>query len=75
MHLAVQAIRNGDCDQAIVAGISYIMTPLETASYSQLGVLSPDGVSKSFDDGANGYARADIGEFELMSSRAVLLIV
>jgi fatty acid synthase, animal type len=61
MHLAVQAIRNGECDQAIVAGVNCILGPLETSSFSQLGVLSPDGISKSFDDGANGYSRGDIG--------------
>ncbi|KAF9238192.1 polyketide synthase [Melanogaster broomeanus] len=49
MHLAIQAIRNGDCDQAVVAGVN-----------AQLGVLSPDGVSRSFDEDANGYARAEV---------------
>ncbi|KAF9261006.1 polyketide synthase [Marasmius fiardii PR-910] len=60
MHLAVQAIRNGECDQAVVAGVNIIMSPLETSSFSQLGVLSPDGISKSFDEDANGYARGDV---------------
>ncbi|KAI3605818.1 polyketide synthase [Moniliophthora roreri] len=60
MHLAVQAIRNGECDQAVVAGVNIIMSPLETSSFSRLGVLSPDGMSKSFDEDANGYARGDI---------------
>ena len=62
MHLAMQAIRNGECEQAVVAGVNFIGNPLETSSFSQLGVLSPDGISKSFDDGANGYARGDVGE-------------
>ena len=61
MHLAVQAIRRGEIDQAVVAGVNVILTPLETASFSQLGVMSPDGISKSFDDEANGYARGDVG--------------
>ncbi|KAF8157645.1 thiolase-like protein, partial [Mycena galopus ATCC 62051] len=60
IHLARQAIRNGDCDQAVVAGFNFVPTPLETISFNQLGVLSPDGQSKSFDDRANGYARGDI---------------
>ena len=62
MHIAMQAIRNGECDQAVVAGVNFIGNPLETSSFSQLGVLSPDGISKSFDDGGNGYARGDVGE-------------
>ncbi|KAI3601476.1 polyketide synthase [Moniliophthora roreri] len=60
MHLAVQAIRNGECDQAVVAGVNIILSPLETSSFSRLGVLSPDGMSKSFDEDANGYARGDV---------------
>ncbi|KAH9940662.1 polyketide synthase [Amylocystis lapponica] len=59
MHLALQAIRNGDCEQAVVAGFNF-SGPLETLSYSQIGVLSTDGISKSFDDNANGYARGDV---------------
>jgi fatty acid synthase len=62
MHLAMQAVRSGECDQAVVAGFNFIDDPLETSSFSQLGVLSPDGVSKSFDDSANGYARGDVGK-------------
>ncbi|KAI0917773.1 Type I Iterative Polyketide synthase (PKS) [Taiwanofungus camphoratus] len=60
MHLASQAIRNGECDQAVVVGVNLIIDVLQSSSFSQLGVLSPDGISKSFDDGANGYARGDI---------------
>ncbi|KAJ3555439.1 hypothetical protein NM688_g2577 [Phlebia brevispora] len=60
MHLAIQAIRHGECDQAVVAGFSFINKPLETVAFSQLGVLSPDGISRSFDEDANGYARGDV---------------
>ncbi|KAF9237175.1 hypothetical protein BU15DRAFT_76182 [Melanogaster broomeanus] len=60
MHLAIQAIRNGDCDQAVVAGVNVVRSVLDSASFSRLGVLSPDGVSRSFDEDGNGYARADV---------------
>ncbi|KAF9239502.1 polyketide synthase [Melanogaster broomeanus] len=60
MHLAIQAIRNGDCDQAVVAGVNAIRSVLDCASFSQMGVLSPDGVSKSFDEDGNGYVRSDV---------------
>ena len=69
MHLAVQAIRRGEIDQAVVAGVNVILTPLETASFSQLGVMSPDGISKSFDDEANGYARGDVGTYSVSLSK------
>ncbi|CCM04557.1 uncharacterized protein FIBRA_06738 [Fibroporia radiculosa] len=60
MHLAIQAIRNGECDQAVVAGVNVIRSTIEYAAFSQLGVLSPDGISKSFDEDGNGYARGDV---------------
>ncbi|KAK1215285.1 hypothetical protein PQX77_022103 [Marasmius sp. AFHP31] len=60
MHLAVQAVRNGECDQAVVAGVNIVVNPLESSSFSHLGVLSPDGISKSFDEDANGYTRGDV---------------
>jgi len=66
MHLAMQAVRGGDCDQAVVAGVNFVNSPLESASFSQLGVLSPDGISKSFDEAANGYSRADISTYCLL---------
>ncbi|CCM04590.1 uncharacterized protein FIBRA_06771 [Fibroporia radiculosa] len=60
MHVAVQAVRNGECDQAVVAGVNVVRSALEYVAFSQLGVLSPDGISKSFDEDGNGYARADV---------------
>ncbi|KIJ60835.1 polyketide synthase [Hydnomerulius pinastri MD-312] len=60
MHLAIQAVRNGECDQAVVAGANAVRSALECVAFSQLGVLSPDGISKSFDEDGNGYARGDV---------------
>ena len=57
MHLAISAIRLGEIDQALVLGASTMVNPLHTVSFSKLGVLSPTGSSKSFDAGADGYAR------------------
>ena len=57
MHLAIQAIRAGDCDSAVVAGANLITSPVDTASFSRLGVLSPTGESRAFDADANGYSR------------------
>lgn len=53
VHLAVQALLNGDCDQALVvaAGLAY-----PQAGYLHLpgGVLSASGVCRPFDKGADG---------------------
>lgn len=58
-HLACQALQNGDCDSAVVAGSSLIMDPSMTMDMSQQGVLSPDGICKTFDAAANGFARGE----------------
>lgn len=60
LHLACQALYNGDCSKAVVAGASVIMCPSMTMDVSQQnGVLSPDGRCKTFDASADGYVRAE----------------
>ena len=59
MHLAASAIRLGEINQALVLGASAMVNPVQTLSFSKLGVLSPTGSSKSFDAAADGYARAE----------------
>ncbi|CAH2098691.1 unnamed protein product [Euphydryas editha] len=56
---AFKAIRNGHCDAAIVGGSSLCLDPHVSYQFSKLGVLSPDGSCKSFDNNANGYARSE----------------
>ena len=57
LHDAVRSVRSGDCASAIVCGTSLIFTP--TASMAMHPALSPDGMCKSFDASANGYARGE----------------
>ena len=59
MHMAVQAIRRGECSQAIVAGVNLLMSPSVMIQFSKLGVMSPDGKCKSFTDAADGYVRSE----------------
>ncbi|MFL0799412.1 MAG: SDR family NAD(P)-dependent oxidoreductase [Agarilytica sp.] len=56
---AVNAIRLGKCEQAIVAGVNIMCYPATTLSYYKSGMLSVDGLCKSFDDDANGYVRSE----------------
>ncbi|XP_063218658.1 fatty acid synthase-like [Bacillus rossius redtenbacheri] len=56
---AYKSIRNGHCDAAIVGGCNLCLHPFVTLQFSRLGVLSMDGVCRSFDNKANGYARSE----------------
>jgi acyl transferase domain-containing protein len=67
LHLAVNGLRNGDCDGAIVAGSNIILEPASQIFIAKLGAISPTSVSHTFDASADGYARADgFGSLYLM---------
>ncbi|XP_063988184.1 fatty acid synthase-like [Diachasmimorpha longicaudata] len=59
MEHAYRAIRNGQCDAAIVGGANLCLHPYVSLQFSRLGVLAPDGRCKSFDADANGYTRSE----------------
>jgi acyl transferase domain-containing protein len=59
VHLAVNAIRNGDCDSAIVAAANWIMDPSLQIALDKLGALSPTSTCHTFDASADGYARGE----------------
>jgi acyl transferase domain-containing protein len=59
IHLAVQSLRSGECDVAIVAGVNLILGPEMFISTSNLHMLSSSGCCKMWDQQADGYARAE----------------
>lgn len=59
LHMAVQAIRNGDCDSAIVASSNWILDPTVHMAMDRLGALSGTSMSHAFDASADGYARGE----------------
>jgi acyl transferase domain-containing protein len=59
VHNAIRAIESGDCTMAIAGGINIMIDPRPHLSLAKLGVLSADGACKTFDAGANGYARGE----------------
>lgn len=56
---AYRDIRKGKCEYAIVCGANLTLHPFVSLQFARLGVLSPDGACKSFDNDANGYARSE----------------
>ncbi|MDF4004937.1 SDR family NAD(P)-dependent oxidoreductase, partial [Luteibacter sp. PPL552] len=59
LHKAAHAIRRGECEQALVGGVSVLCSPTHFISFAKTGMLSPDGSCKTFDERANGYVRGE----------------
>ncbi|KAJ7629670.1 thiolase-like protein [Mycena polygramma] len=56
VHLAVQALKHGECDAAVVGGSQINHRCI---LYSQGGILTPDGKCKLFDASADGFSRSE----------------
>ncbi len=59
LHLACQALRRGECDQALAAGASFFSSPLLLVDFSRQRVLSPDGRCKAYGAAADGAGFSD----------------
>src|SRR6185312_13090529 len=59
VHLAAQALRNGECDQAIAGGVNLALTPALNVFYTKAGLAAPDGRCKPFSGSADGIGRGE----------------
>ncbi len=59
LHLACQALRNGDCEKAFVAGVNLILSPRHYLMLCAIGALSPTGGCHTFDESADGYVPSE----------------
>ncbi|MGW7366848.1 SDR family NAD(P)-dependent oxidoreductase, partial [Streptomyces sp. NPDC054841] len=55
LHTALRSIRNGECEQAVVAGVRVAVSPLHYVAMANLRALSPSGASRAFDAAADGF--------------------
>ncbi len=58
-HVAVNSIRMGECDVAIVGGIQRYLSPEYWMNLCKSRILSPTGQCRSFSEDANGYVRGE----------------
>ena len=54
IHLACEAVRNGECDMALAGAASVELTQLHGYVYQEGSILSPDGHCRAFDADAKG---------------------
>lgn len=59
IHLACQAILNGECDMALAGGVTAIRLDIGGYIYQEGMVGSPDGHCKTFDAGSKGFVGGD----------------
>ncbi|WP_414621610.1 aminotransferase class III-fold pyridoxal phosphate-dependent enzyme [Calothrix sp. CCY 0018] len=59
IHSACQSLRSGESNLVIAGGVSLMLSPDMTITFSQTRMMAPDGRCKTFDASADGYVRGE----------------
>ena len=73
VHLAVAAIRAGECRLALAGGVNMILQPHISVAYSQSRMMAPDGHCKFGDASGDGYVRSEGAALVLLKPLALAL--
>lgn len=58
-HLAVQSLRSGESNMAVVGGVNLILMPEANITFSKAQMMAVDDQCKTFDAAADGYVRGE----------------
>lgn len=72
LHQAKHALRNGECDYAIVGASHLLLSPYTTLVFDQANMLAKQGVAKVFDAAADGHVRGEGAGVLLLCRKDVL---
>ncbi|MDX2158842.1 MAG: SDR family NAD(P)-dependent oxidoreductase [Hyphomicrobiaceae bacterium] len=67
LHYAVEAIRSGAIDTAVVASVNMLLSPFSFIGFSQARMLSPEGLCRAFGANGQGYVRSEGGAALILS--------
>ncbi|WP_217559260.1 beta-ketoacyl synthase N-terminal-like domain-containing protein, partial [Paenibacillus sp. GbtcB18] len=59
VHLAVESLKNGECEVALAGGVNVSLHPDKYISYGLIGMHSSDGHCRSFGEGGDGYVSSE----------------
>jgi len=59
VDLACRSLRDGECTLALAGGVNVILSPALMINFTKARVMAPDARCKTFDAGADGYARGE----------------
>lgn len=59
VHYACQSLKNHEIDYALAGGVNILLMPESNITLCRAKALSPEGLCKTFDERADGYARSE----------------
>jgi len=73
VHDACASLRRGECSMAVAGGVNVILSADHLVALGEMGVLSPSGRCRTFDEKADGFVPGEgAGAFVLKPLRAAL---
>lgn len=59
VHMACNSLNSGDSELALVGGINLFIMPTENKVVKNIGIIAPDGRTKSFDEDCDGVGQGE----------------